>query len=86
VAEFCRFNYGVSFPMFEKTSVSGPQANPFYAALARRGGGAPHWNFHKYLIDRSGSRVLGFDSNTTPGDPRLTREIERLLAEQPAQP
>jgi glutathione peroxidase len=81
VAEFCQMNYGVSFPMFEKTAVSGPRANPFYAALAQRGGGAPRWNFHKYLIDRSGNRVLGFDSDTTPGDSRLLREIERLLAE-----
>jgi len=84
VAEFCQMNYGVSFPMFEKTVVSGPQANPFYAALAQRGGGAPHWNFHKYLIDRSGNRVLGFDSSTAPNDAKLTREIEKLLADQPA--
>ena len=84
VAQFCQLNYGVSFPMFEKTVVAGPRANPFYATLARRGGGAPRWNFHKYLIDRNGNRVLGFDSNTTPGDARFVREIERLLAEQPA--
>ncbi len=84
VAEFCQLNYGVSFPMFEKSVVAGAQANPFYAALAQRGGGAPRWNFHKYLIDRNGDRVLSFDSNTAPGDPRLLREIERLLAEQPA--
>ncbi len=81
VAEFCQMHYGVSFPMFEKTTVSGPRANAFYAALAQRGGGAPHWNFHKYLIDRSGNRVQSFDSGTTPGDARLVREIERLLAE-----
>ena len=40
VAEFCQLNYGVSFPMFEKTTVSGPHANPLHAALAQRGGGA----------------------------------------------
>lgn len=83
VAEFCQVNYGVSFPMFGKTVVSGPQANPFYAALAQLGGGVPRWNFHKYLIDRGGNRVVGFDSNTVPGDSRLVREIEKLLAEQP---
>jgi len=84
VAQFCQLNYGVSFPMFEKTVVSGPLANPLYAARARRGGGAPHWNFHKYLIDRSGNRVLGFDSGTSPTDAGLVREIERLLVEQSA--
>ena len=83
VAEFCQLNYGVSFPMFEKTVVKGAKANPFYAVLAQRGGGAPSWNFHKYLIDRSGSRVVGFGSNTDPGDAKLTREIEKLLAERP---
>ena len=80
VAEFCRLNYGVSFPMFEKTSVSGPNANPLFAALAQRGGGAPQWNFHKYLIDREGSRVLGFASSIDPGSPRIRREIEKFLA------
>ena len=46
IGAFCQMNYGVSFPMFEKTVVAGPQANSFYAALAQRGGGAPRWNFH----------------------------------------
>ena len=84
VAAFCQLNYGVSFPMFEKSVVTGPQANPFYAALAQRAGSAPHWNFHKYLIDRSGNRVLSFETGVTPNDAKLTREIERLLAEPPA--
>jgi glutathione peroxidase len=84
VAQFCQLNYGVSFPMFEKTVVAGSRANPFYATLAQRGGGAPQWNFHKYLIDRGGNRVQGFGSNTSPADPKLVREIERLLAEPAA--
>jgi len=84
VAEFCQLNYGVSFPMFEKSAVSGPQANPFYATLAQRAGAAPRWNFHKYLIDRGGNRVLSFETGVTPNDARIAREIERMLAEQPA--
>ena len=84
VAEFCQLNYGVSFPMFEKSAVSGPQANPLYATLTQRAGSAPRWNFHKYLIDRSGNRVLSFETGVTPNDSRLAREIERMLAEQPA--
>lgn len=81
VAEFCQLNYGVSFPMFEKSSVRGARANPLYAALAQRGGGPPQWNFHKYLIDRSGARVAGFSSTIDPASPRMTRDIERLLAQ-----
>ncbi len=83
VAEFCQLNYGVSFPMFEKSSVTGSKANPLYAALAQRAGEVPRWNFHKYLIDRSGDRVLSFASSVAPGDGRLAREIERLLGAPP---
>jgi glutathione peroxidase len=83
VAAFCQINYGVSFPMFEKSSVSGPHANALYSALAQRTGAAPQWNFHKYLIDRSGDRVLSFESRVTPDDSMLVREIERLLAMRP---
>ncbi len=82
VAEFCQMNYGVSFPMFEKSGVTGSRAHPFYAALAHRTGAVPRWNFHKYLIDRGGNRVVSFETSVTPGDARLTREIERMLAEQ----
>jgi len=81
VADFCQVNYGVSFPMVEKTTVSGARANPFYAGLAQRAGGFPQWNFHKYLIDRSGNKVVSFPSAIDPGSPRVTREIERLLAQ-----
>ncbi len=84
VAEFCKLNYGVSFPMFEKVTVTGSQASPFYAVLAERTGSAPRWNFHKYLIDRRGSRIASFGSDVTPADPRLARQIERLLAEAAA--
>ena len=83
VAEFCQLNYGVSFPMFEKSSVTGSKANPFYSLLAQRAGGVPRWNFHKYLIDRSGDRVLSFESSVAPGDAKLAREIERMLGAPP---
>ena len=81
VADFCQVNYGVTFPMYEKTVVSGAHANPFYVALSQRAGSAPQWNFHKYLIDRNGARVAAFPSQIDPGSPRITRDIERLLAQ-----
>ena len=80
IAEFCEANYGVSFPMFSKSQVKGPGANPFYGMLAARTGKPPAWNFHKYLVDRSGETVQSFESAVEPGDPRLVKEIERLLA------
>lgn len=80
IQEFCTLTYGVKFPMFEKVQVRGAQATPFYAALAKETGEAPGWNFHKYLIDREGRVVASFGSRTTPDDPKLVAEIEKLLA------
>lgn len=80
IAKFCEVNYGVSFPMFAKSAVRTGDANPFYAALGAKSGERPQWNFHKYLIDRSGEKVLSFGTKVTPDDRKLVGEIERLLA------
>ncbi|HEY7559998.1 MAG TPA: glutathione peroxidase [Candidatus Binatia bacterium] len=80
IAQFCRLNYGVTFPMFAKTSVVGGDANPLYRALAARTGKPPRWNFHKYLLNREGQPVAVFESAVEPEDPRVTSQIEKLLA------
>ena len=80
IAKFCEVNYGVSFPMFVKSGVSEGDANPFYESLAKKTGERPRWNFHKYLIDRSGETVLSFGSAVEPADRKLVTEIERMLA------
>jgi glutathione peroxidase len=79
IASFCVNQYAVEFPMFGKSSVRGAQANPLFAELARASGAAPRWNFHKYLVDRSGRQVMSFDTKVAPGDPKLVGAIERLL-------
>ena len=87
IQEFCTLTYGVKFPMFEKVQVRGSGANPLYAELAKSTGESPGWNFHKYLIDRDGKVVASFGSRTSPDDPKLVAEIEKLLAQPaPAKP
>jgi glutathione peroxidase len=86
VAEFCRSTYGVEFPMFEKSSVGRLEAQPLYAELAAKTGKAPRWNFHKYVVDRSGRRVQSFGSDVTPDQRDLVGLIEKLLAEKPDPP
>ncbi len=81
IQEFCRLTYGVQFPMFEKTSVTGDAANSFYQKLAAAAGTAPKWNFHKYLIGRDGQFIATFGSRTAPDDPALLEAIEAALAE-----
>lgn len=79
IAEFCRLTYGVQFPMFAKATVVGKNASPLYAQLAKATGEAPQWNFHKYLIDRSGTRVLSFGSRVKPDDRELVARIDEFL-------
>jgi glutathione peroxidase len=83
IARFCQVNYGVTFPMFAKTSVVGGHANLLYRDLAAQSGQRPRWNFHKYLVDRDGTVVASFESRVAPQDARLTTQIERLLAARP---
>lgn len=80
IAQFCQVNYGITFPMFAKTSVVGANVNPLYRALAAKTGTPPRWNFHKYLLDRAGQPAAVFESAVEPENPRLTTQIEKLLA------
>lgn len=79
IADFCYNTYGVKFPMFSKSSVVGKSANPFYVDLAKLTNKRPEWNFHKYLLDRSGKSVQSFASVVSPTDRRFVMEIEKLL-------
>jgi glutathione peroxidase len=80
IEELCFNTYGVKFPIFAPTSVTGPTAHPFFAALAAQAGGeVPKWNFHKYLVDRDGRVVATFPSAVAPFDRRVTSRIEPLL-------
>jgi len=81
IADFCFNTYGVKFPMFAKTSVSGKEANPLHAELAKITGTAPKWNFTKYLIDRRGKVVGSYSSRVAPDDPKLVGDVERALAQ-----
>jgi glutathione peroxidase len=82
IQTFCKLTYGVKFPMFEKVSVVGEKATPFYKQLTTITGTAPGWNFHKYLIDRKGNVVANFNSQTKPNDPALLAKIDELLADK----
>lgn len=81
IADFCFNTYGVKFPMFAKSSVTGKDVNPLHAELAQATGQAPKWNFTKYLIDRQGKVVEHFPSKVAPEDPQLVARIERALAQ-----
>ena len=79
IATFCEANYGVSFPMFAKSRVTGTAANALFASLSAAAG-APEWNFNKYLVDRGGKVVARYGAGTEPQAPELTGRIGKLLA------
>ena len=80
IAKFCQVNYGITFPIFAKTSVVGAGANPLFRALTTKTGQPPLWNFHKYLIDKKGQQISVFPSAVEPEDKRITSQIDKLLA------
>ncbi|GGA49720.1 glutathione peroxidase [Kroppenstedtia guangzhouensis] len=83
ILEFCQVRYGVTFPMFSKTKVKGPNAHPLFQYLSREAPGifgqAIKWNFTKFLINREGRVVRRFAPATKPE--QLEREIESILQE-----
>lgn len=83
IAAFCENTFNVKFPMFGKSVVKAGQkdVNPLFADLTARTGQSPKWNFHKYLISRSGAEVLSFGSKVDPQGSEFTQALEKLLAQ-----
>ena len=80
IAEFCESTFGVKFPMFTKTTVSGKDAVPLFKQLAAASGTPVRWNFYKYIVSRDGLAVTSFNALTDPASSRFVAEIEKQLA------
>ncbi len=80
IKRFAASRYGVTFPMFSKIPVRGSDAHPLYKHLTKEAV-APRWNFHKYLVDRSGRVVAYFDSKIEPDSSEIVNAIEKLLGD-----
>src|ERR1700733_10648200 len=80
IGEFCQRNYGVSFPLTERTSVRA-QPSPLWEDLGRQpNGGPPVWNFTKYLVGADGRLIARWPTKTKPQDPDVVAAIEAALA------
>ena len=81
IGEFCQSNYGVTFPMFDKVDVNGPQAHPLFAWLKSQKGGmlgsSIKWNFTKFLVGRDGRVIKRYGPKTEPS--AIAADIERAL-------
>ncbi len=81
IRQFCETSFGVGFPMAAKEHVVGGNAHPLYRWIAEQlgEGGAPRWNFHKYLIGKDGSLLEAWGSRTAPEAPEVVAAIEKAL-------
>jgi len=82
IAEFCKVNFGLTFPLMGKVEVNGPGATPFYQWLKAEAPGvlgskAIKWNFTKFLIGRDGKVVRRYAPSDTPES--IAGDIEALL-------
>ncbi len=85
IAQFCKVNYGVTFPMMAKISVKGDDIHPLYAYLISHFDPPAEivWNFEKFLVDRNGAFAAHFSRKTVPEDPAIVGKIEELLKHTP---
>lgn len=87
IQQFCRVNYGVTFPLFAKIEVNGEDAAPLYKHLTAlntepKGPGKIDWNFEKFIIGRNGEVVARFAPRTKPDAPEVIKVIEAELAKK----
>lgn len=81
IAQFCKMNYGVTFQMLEKISVTGDDQHLLYQWLSQKAQNgwndkSPKWNFSKYLVDENGKLLKFFGSGVKPFDNELVSAIE----------
>ena len=82
IEQFCKLNYGVTFPLMEKVDVNGDGASPLFDWMKEEAKGlfgstSIKWNFTKFLIDRDGNVVRRYAPNDRPE--RIAKDIEKLL-------
>ncbi len=81
IVDFCKANYGVSFPIFAKTFVKGRKQSNLYKYLVTnspiRRKRKIRWNFEKFLIDRDGNIINRYLPKTLPND--IRNDIKTLL-------
>lgn len=80
IGQFCQQRFSVTFPLFAKADVNGPQALPLWRWLTQADTPHPHpvkWNFTKFLLNRQGRLVKRFEPAVEPYE--LMDDISALL-------
>jgi glutathione peroxidase len=80
IKEFCKRNYGVTFPMADKISVKGKDIHPLFRYLegeaSKIGIEDPvKWNFTKFLVNEKGKLIAVFPSKVSPMSQEITKHL-----------
>ena len=82
IKQFCTSTYSVTFPLFEKLHVKGPEQHPLYAALTGKSSPVPgpiDWNFAKFVIGRNGEIITRFKASVKPDSQQVTSAVEATI-------
>lgn len=83
IAEFCKVNFGVTFPIMQKSSVVKTAFQHIvyqWLSSAKKNGWndqAPTWNFSKYFIDEKGQLMYYFEPSVSPLSDEVISAIEQ---------
>ena len=75
IANFCKKNYGVSFPVMSKISVKGEDIDPLFLWLTKKVGAEVTWNFQKFMIDENGQYIGTVTPQKSPADEQILNWI-----------
>ncbi|MDH5599286.1 MAG: glutathione peroxidase [Cyclobacteriaceae bacterium] len=81
ISEFCKKNYGVTFPLTTKVDVKGKEQHPIYEWLTSKDSNGKDnytisWNFNKFLLDEEGKLIAHFGSKTEPFDEEIIHYLD----------
>lgn len=80
-AEFCKVNYGVTFPLFKKSKMKGKEMNPLFQELLKEADEKKiTWNFNKFLVNHDGTTIRYYGSKVKPEE--IEDDIQVLLQEK----
>jgi glutathione peroxidase len=85
IKQFCSSKFDVSFPLYDKVSVKGPDQHPLFAALTGPTSPVPgpiKWNFGKFLVGKDGTVLARYGSGTEPESAELMKAIDDALAQK----
>ena len=82
IEQFCKVNFGLTFPLMQKVEVNGENASPLFDWMKKEAPGlmgskAIKWNFTKFLIDREGNVVKRYGPADAPAS--IAKDIEKML-------